>query len=131
MSVDSDPVTVESDEITTLARRLGEAITALPEYEAFEEARDAVQRNDGAQEKIEEFEQVRREFMLARQTGEATEDDLRELQSAQQELHSMPVMAHFLEAQNTLEERLEEINTAISDPIDVDFGEMAGGCCQD
>lgn len=131
MSVDSDTVASEPTDVDALARQLGEAITELPEYEAFEEAREAVQRNDGAQEKIQEFEQLRQEFMLARQTGEAGEDDLRALQSAQADLHSMPVMAHFLEAQNTLEERLEDLNKAISEPTAVDFGEMAGGCCHD
>lgn len=131
MSVDSDAVASDPTDIEELARRLGEAIVELPEYEAFEEARAAVQRNDSAQEKIEEFEQQRHEFMLARQTGEATEQDLHDLQRAQEELHSMPVMAHFLEAQQTLEERLESLNKAISEPTAVDFGEMAGGCCQD
>jgi cell fate (sporulation/competence/biofilm development) regulator YlbF (YheA/YmcA/DUF963 family) len=69
--------------------------------------------------------------MLARQTGEATRDDLRTLQDAQEELHEKPKMSDYLEAQNELEFRLQELNEIISEPLTVDFGGTAGGCCED
>jgi cell fate (sporulation/competence/biofilm development) regulator YlbF (YheA/YmcA/DUF963 family) len=40
-------------------------------------------------------------------------------------------MAEYLEAQSELQDRLESVNEAISDPLAVDFGGEAGGCCQD
>ncbi len=133
MSIEStDPAdTAETTDIEDLGRELGEAITQLPEYETFEDAKADVQQSPDAQEKIEEFEELRREFMLARQTGEATQEDLRELQEAQQELHEISVMAEYLEAQNQLDAKLEAVNEAISEPLAMDFGEQAGGCCQD
>lgn len=117
--------------VEEMGSELGNAIGNLPEYEAFEEAQAAVEQSDEAQEKIQEFERKRHEFMMARQSGDASQDDLADLQSTQQELHSIPVMAEFLEAQSDLEDRLEAINEAISQPLAVDFGEQAGGCCQD
>jgi cell fate (sporulation/competence/biofilm development) regulator YlbF (YheA/YmcA/DUF963 family) len=117
--------------VEDIGEELGEAITNLPEYEAFEEAKAAVEADEETQEMIDDFEAQRREFMLARQSGDATEKDLRELQRAQQELHSVPVMAEYLEAQEELEDRLEAVNEAISEPLALDFGESAGGCCQD
>jgi len=117
--------------IEDIGEELGEAIARLPEYEAFEAAKDDVEDSPEAQEKIEEFERLRQDFMMARQAGDASQDDLAELQRAQQELHSVPVMAEYLEAQNELEARLEAVNEAISGPLAVDFGETAGGCCQD
>jgi cell fate (sporulation/competence/biofilm development) regulator YlbF (YheA/YmcA/DUF963 family) len=117
--------------IEDLGTELGEAIAALPEYDTFERAKEAVEASPEAQERIESFEQLRREFMMARQSGDATQDDLAELQRAQEELHEVPVMADYLEAQEALEERLEAVNKAISEPLAVDFGETAGGCCQD
>jgi cell fate (sporulation/competence/biofilm development) regulator YlbF (YheA/YmcA/DUF963 family) len=69
--------------------------------------------------------------MMARQAGDASQEDLAELQRAREELHAVPVMADYLEAQAELEARLETINEAISEPLAVDFGETAGGCCQD
>lgn len=132
MSVDSEVAPPDQEiDVEDLGRQLGEAITDLPEYETFEAAQEAVKRDDEAQEKIQEFEQLRQQFMLARQTGTATEEDLQEIQSAQQGLHSIPVMAEFLKAQASLTDRLEGINEAISEPLAVDFGEEAGGCCQD
>jgi cell fate (sporulation/competence/biofilm development) regulator YlbF (YheA/YmcA/DUF963 family) len=117
--------------IEDLGTELGEAIAALPEYDTFERTKDEVEASPEAQEKIESFEQLRRDFMMARQSGDASQDDLAELQRAQEELHEVPVMADYLEAQKALEERLEAVNEAISEPLAVDFGETAGGCCQD
>lgn len=131
MSVDTEPKSPEVEDIETLGRRLGEAITGLPVYERFEDVQSRVKADDEVQEQIQSFEQLRHEFMLSRQAGEATEQDLRELQAAQRELHSIQVMSEFIEAQEELQERLKEINEAISEPLAIDFGGEAGGCCQD
>lgn len=117
--------------IEDVGAELGEAIADLPEYERFEEAKAAVEDSPEAQEKIEAFERQRRDFVMARQSGDATQEDLAELQQSQQELHDVPVMDDYLEAQAELETRLERVNEAISGPLAVDFGETAGGCCQD
>lgn len=130
MSIDTD-VSVPDTDVEALGRELGAAIRGLPEYEAFEEAKNAVEHSEELQEQIQEFEALRQEFMLARQTGDASQEDLRKLQQAQSELHSQPIMAEYLDAQQRLDARLSAVNDAISEPLDVDFGEQAGGCCQD
>ena len=127
MSVESESTT----DVEAMGRELGEAIADLPEYRRFEEAKTDVQADDEAQEKIQEFEQRREEFALARQTGDASREDLMEIQELQQELHAIPVMARYIERQEALQERLEAVNIAISEPLAVDFGGEAGGCCHD
>ena len=124
-------MSVEVAPLEERGRELGEQIAQTAEYERFEEAREAVQRDTAVQAKIDEFEQLRAEFMQARQTGDATQSDLHRVQNAQEELHSMPVMRDFLDAQDALSETLEAVNEAISEPLAVDFGGEAGGCCQD
>lgn len=114
-----------------LAGELGQAIAETPEYREFEEAKQAVEADDEAQAKIREFEQLRQEFSLARQTGGATEEDVQKVQEAQQELHSLPVMEEYLEAQEALEIRLVAVNDAISESLAVDFSDQAGSCCED
>ena len=136
MSTETTPDAVEPDaeaaaRATELATDLGDAIADLPAYERFAEAKATVESDEEAQERIQEFESLREEFMLARQTGDATNEDLRRLQEAQQELHDIPVMAEFLQARSELELTLQELNETISAPLAVDFGEKAGGCCQD
>ena len=137
MSTETTPDAVESEDAeaaaraTELAADLGDAIADLPSYERFAEAKAAVESDEDAQERIREFEGLREEFMLARQTGDATNEDLRRLQEAQQELHDIPLMAEFLQARSELELQLQELNETISAPLSVDFGEKAGGCCQD
>ena len=133
MSIETD---VDADaaggaDADALATRLGEAIAELPAYRRFEEARAAVQADDEAQERISEFEQLRQEFAFARQMGQADEESLRRVQEAQDDLHSLPVMAEYVDAQDDLQARLEELNEAVSAPLAVDFGGEAGGCCQD
>lgn len=124
-------MSVEQASIEDLGRELGEQIARTPEYERFEEAREAVQRDEDVQSKIDEFEQLRAEFMQARETGQATNSGLQKVQAAQDELHSMPVMREFLDAQDELTDTLETVNEAISEPLAVDFGGEAGGCCHD
>ncbi|MFC6614615.1 YlbF family regulator [Halopenitus salinus] len=124
-------MSVESASIEDLGRELGERIAELPEYERFDEARTAVENDEAVQEKIDEFERLRQEFTAARQTDQATKTGLQKVQRAQQELHSMPAMAEYLAAQSALSDRLERINEAISEPLAVDFGGEAGGCCHD
>jgi cell fate (sporulation/competence/biofilm development) regulator YlbF (YheA/YmcA/DUF963 family) len=131
MSIDSNTPAAADERVETLAGKLGEAIADLPEHERFREAESAVAEDAEAQEKISEFEQKREALALARQTGDASQEDVRELQRLQRELHSLPVMAEYLEAKDDLATRLETLNRAISDPLAVDFGGEAGGCCQD
>ena len=133
MSLEQSPAedTGTDRDVEALASELGDAITALPEYEAFDEARTAVAESPELQEEISEFERLREEFAMARQAGEATEEGLNRVQRAQEELHSQPKMAEFLAAQERLQDRLETLNEAISEPLAVDFGGEAGGCCQD
>jgi cell fate (sporulation/competence/biofilm development) regulator YlbF (YheA/YmcA/DUF963 family) len=124
-------MSVETMSVEQMGRELGQAITDLPEYEAFEEAKARVEADEAVQEAISEFEQLRQEFMVARQTGRADQEQLERVQEAQADLHAMPVMDDYLDAQDELQERLEAVNEAISDPLAVDFGGEAGGCCQD
>ncbi|MFB6304390.1 MAG: YlbF family regulator [Haloferacaceae archaeon] len=124
-------MSTQTGRLEDLGRELGEAITETDVYAEFEEAKAAVEADEEVQERIEEFERLRREFMIARESGDATQEDLREVQRAQQELHNEPVMAEYLEAQERLQERLEDVNRAISEPLAVDFGGEAGGCCHD
>lgn len=119
------------DDVEALATELGESIAELPIYQRYQEAKAAVEADEEAQEAIQEFEQIREEYMLARQTGRASQEDLRKLQSAQEDLHDMPVMSEYLQVQNELELRLQELNELVSEQLTVDFGETAGGCCQD
>jgi cell fate (sporulation/competence/biofilm development) regulator YlbF (YheA/YmcA/DUF963 family) len=131
MSIDSNVAVAEDGGVEALASELGAAVADLPEHERFREAEAAVAEDAEAQEMISRFEEQREAFAMARQTGDATQEDMRELQELQQELHSLPVMAEYLEAKEALTERLETLNRAISEPLAVDFGGEAGGCCQD
>lgn len=133
MSVETEAETEASEpsRVEELAGELGEAIAETPEYRRFEETKAAVEDDDEAQEKVREFEQMRQEFMLARQTGEATQEDVQKVRQAQQELHALPVMEEYLEAQSELEARMEALNETISEPLAVDFGDQCSGCCED
>jgi cell fate (sporulation/competence/biofilm development) regulator YlbF (YheA/YmcA/DUF963 family) len=130
MSVET-PADPETDDVDELASELGEAITDLPVYEAYVDAKAAVEADPELQEEIQAFERLREEFVMARQAGEATNEDLRELQRTQEELHDRPTMAEFLEAKSELELRLQELDELVSEPLAVDFGQTAGGCCED
>ena len=117
--------------VEDLGAELGERIAATDEYERFEAAKQAVEANEEVQQHISEFESLRTELMAAREAGEADQELVDEVRQAQHELHSMPEMAEFLEAEEALQARLDAVNNAISSELVVDFGGEAGGCCQD
>ncbi|ERG94781.1 YlbF family regulator [Haloquadratum walsbyi] len=124
-------MSIQTDKLEQLGSELGEAIADTTEYKRFEETKTAVEADDEIQSQITEFQNRREEFMSARQAGTATQEMLDEVKSAQSALHDMPKMAAYLDAQKTLQSKLEDVNKAISDPLAVDFGGEAGGCCQD
>ena len=127
MSIETTP----AERADELAAELGDAIAEMPVYEEFLEAKEAVESDEDLQQEIREFEQLRDEFMMARQTGDATNDDLRQLQSTQEELHSNPKMKAYLQAQSEIELKLQELDQLISEPLEIEFGQKAGGCCED
>lgn len=118
-------------DVESIGAALGEAIADLPEYEAYQAAERAVETSEEAQSRIDEFEAERERFMLARQSGEASQEDVFELKRMQDELHELPVMEEYLEAQSALEERLAAINDAISEGLAIDFAGQTGACCND
>jgi len=132
MSIETENVTeIDDDHVDQLATELGESIAQLPVYQEYLQAKAKVENDADAQRAIEEFEQLREEFQMARQTGQATQEDLRKVQEAQESLHDIASMSEYLEIQNELESRLAQINDLVSEQLEVDFGEKAGGCCQD
>ncbi|MFP4591198.1 MAG: YlbF family regulator [Halobacteriales archaeon] len=118
-------------DVETIGERLGEAIAELDAYERYETAQEAVKASDQAQELIERFEQRRHAYLVARQSGQVTEADAQEVRELQDELHALPVMQEFLEAQRELEGRLVAVNDAVSRGLAVDFADVAGSCCHD
>ncbi|QLD88016.1 YlbF family regulator [Natronomonas salina] len=127
MSIETTP----AERADELAEDLGDAIAEMPAYQEFVEAKAAVENDEELQQEIREFEQLREEFMMARQTGDATNDDLRKLQSTQEDLHGKPKMKAYLQAQSEIELKLQELDQLISDPLEIEFGQKAGGCCED
>ena len=127
MSVETTP----EARTTELAAELGEAITELSAYEELVEAKDAIRSDPELQREMSAFETCREEFLMAREAGTASNDDLRALQAAQEELHDDPKMAAYLRAKSDIELRLQELDYIISEPLEVELGETAGGCCQD
>jgi len=121
----------EAGDPETLARDLGAALAATPEHEAFVAARAAVEDDPEAQALIEEFERKRDAFEAARSREEATRAQLHELERLQSDLHEVETVSEFLSAKTALEARLDAVEAAVSDPLALDFGTAAGGCCMD
>ena len=131
MSAEADVDADGATSLEDLGRELGRRIAETPEYERYAEAEAAVEADDEAQRRIAEFERLREEFAVARRTGQADQETVRRVKTAQAELHDLPVMEEYLAAQEALEARLEAVNEAVSAPLSVDFGGEAGGCCHD
>jgi cell fate (sporulation/competence/biofilm development) regulator YlbF (YheA/YmcA/DUF963 family) len=124
---DSD-ISIQSSEIETFGKLLGEAISNLSEYKEYEQSCAEVKNDSEAQELINEFEKQRQLFIIKRASGEATKEDLEKVGDFQEKLNNLPVMIHLLATQEGLSTRLKEVNGHISESLSLDFGDQIGGC---
>jgi len=99
-------MSAETATLEDLGQELGEKIADSPEHKAFREASEAVENDAETQEAIKEFEELRHQFMLDQEAGTADRQSMREVQEAQEELHSMPLMAEYLDAKEELQTTL-------------------------
>lgn len=119
---------MSGDDFDDIAESLRDTIRALPEYDAYVDALEAVEADDDAQELLTEVRQLQNELHAAHQKGEAHDEhaELHEdLEAAQQKLDNLDVMQAYHDAAEDLAEELDEMNRTISEDLEINFAEFA------
>jgi cell fate (sporulation/competence/biofilm development) regulator YlbF (YheA/YmcA/DUF963 family) len=118
-------VKVSEEQALEAAREFAAALAETVEYEAFERAQRALQRDAAAQKAIRAFREKQQALDWELQVGLVPDADREELQRLEQAMLALPTVQAYVDAQERLGRLCGELVGLISDAIGLDF---AGGC---
>jgi cell fate (sporulation/competence/biofilm development) regulator YlbF (YheA/YmcA/DUF963 family) len=115
-----------------VASKLGDAIVAAAEYQAFNAAEQHYQNDSQARELLGQFQEEQRTVQLMQQLRTATAEDAQRLEDLQKNVEANETLAAYFDAQEKLVALLRELNEFISGQLNMDFAELTKpqrGCC--
>ena len=115
-----------------VASKLGDAIVATAEYQAFNAAEQHYQNDSQARELLGQFQEEQRTVQLMQQLRTATAEDAQRLEDLQKNVEANETLAACFDAQEKLVALLRELNEFISGQLNMDFAELTKpqrGCC--
>ena len=111
-----------------VASKLGVAVVAAAEYQAFNTAERRYRNDPQARELLAQFQ----EEQWTQQLGKAATDDTQRLEGLQKNIEANQTLATYFEAQEKLVVLLRELNEFISGKLNLDFAGLTKpqrGCC--
>ncbi len=117
--------------VETAAHALAEQLRNAPEVAALAGADAAVADFPGARQTLDRLQELQLVFAQAQQGGDTPDPEtLAELQRVNRDAQANPHILALAQAQQRAQELMPQINAAISEPIGIDFSQLAGrgGC---
>lgn len=121
--------TIKEGEALEAAREFAEALAETEEYQAFERAQAALQRDGAAQEAIRAFQERQQALGWELRFGIASDEDRAALQQLERAMLAVPSVQAYLEAQERLSRLCGELATLISETIGLSFVAGCGPGC--
>jgi len=118
-------VRIGENQALQAAREFAAVLAETEEYQAFEDAQLALQRDGAAQEALRAFQEKQQALDWELRFGLITAADREALQQLEQAMLALPTIRAYVEAQERLGRLCGELAGIISDTIRLDF---AGGC---
>ena len=117
--------------VEAAARALAEQLRGAPEVTALADADAAVAGSPGARQTLDRLQELQLAFAQAQQAGATPDPEtLAELQRVNQDAQADPRILALARTQQRAQELMPQVNAAISEPIGIDFSQLAGrgGC---
>jgi len=116
---------------TEKAIEFAEALTSSPEFEAFNEAREQMMKDEGAQRMLQEFQKRQQSLQIAQMTGYSVSmEQINSLKEYQHKMLQHPTIKEFFQAQKEVSQLIQTTSNIISQKIGMNYGGSAGaGCC--
>lgn len=117
---------IRVDQLRQVIVEFAEVFSETREFQAFEEAQEALNRDEEAQRAIARFQELQRLAWFGLAPGG------KDLKLLRQQLLAMPTVKAYLEAQEDLIAFAQKVSAIVSEVIEMDFGTAcapAGGCC--
>ncbi len=111
---------------------LGAAIVATDEYKAYRSAEQRVQNDAQARALLTQFQDAQQTVQLMRQIGNAAAEETAHLEELQIVVEANRTLTNYSSAEKRLIMLLRELNTFISERLDLDFAGLTkpkSGCC--
>ena len=122
-------VRIGEDQALRAAREFAAALAETVEYQAFEEAQLALQREGAAQEAIRAFREKQQALGWELRFGLVADADREELRRLEQAMLAQPAVRAYVEAQERLSRLCGELAGLISDTIGLNFAAGCGPGC--
>lgn len=122
-------VRIGEDQVLEAAREFAAALAETAEYQAFEGAQLALQRDDAAQAAIRAFREKQQVLGWELRLGVVTDADREGLQRLEQDMLAQPTVQAYVEAQERLSRLCGDLVDIISDTIGVNFAAGCGPGC--
>lgn len=112
--------------------KLGAAIAATAEYQAFSTAEQCYQNDPQARQLLGQYQDAQQTLQLMRQLGSDTAEEAQQLEKLGQEIEANGTLKEYFNAQEKLVALLRELNEFISERLNLDFAGLTkpkSGCC--
>jgi cell fate (sporulation/competence/biofilm development) regulator YlbF (YheA/YmcA/DUF963 family) len=115
-----------------IAAKLGRAVVATAEYQAFNVAEKRFQNDSQAQELYGKYQEAQQSLQLMWQMRASTTEEMQQLSELRKLVEANETLAVYFSAQEKLIPLLRELNEYISKRLNLDFSGLTRpqrGCC--
>ena len=119
-------------DLKDVATKLGSAVVATAEFQAFNVAEQRYQNDTLAKDLVGRFEEQQRTVQLMQQLGKTTPQETQRLEELQKSIGTNETLSGYFDAQEKLITLLRELNESISEKLNMDFAALTKpqrGCC--
>jgi cell fate (sporulation/competence/biofilm development) regulator YlbF (YheA/YmcA/DUF963 family) len=115
-----------------VASKLGVAIVATTEYQAFNTAQRRYRNDSEAQELLKQYQEAQRTTQLMQQLGNTGADHTQRLEEMENQINANRTLSAYFETQEKLVVLLRELDEFVSGKLNLEFAGLTKpqrGCC--
>ena len=125
-----DVILVMGDQVVQAARDFAEALSEVPQFQAWEQTTWALRQDQAAQSMAERLQAMQRELEPLLMLDAASAEQRAELERLRSEYLALPSITAYMQAEADLRALCQAANMVLSQAAGLDFAaNCASGCC--
>ena len=122
-------VETKQEAVQRAARDFAAALAATPQYEAFQRAAEALEKDARANQIISEYEQLQHSLYMMTMLGAVSPEDQADLDGLKEALRTNETIAAYSQSQADLAALCQEAGGLLSQRIGINFAAACGKSC--
>ncbi len=114
--------------VSNATRRLADALKRADPIEAYRDAQALFEADSQATALLEQLATAQTDLRAHQSDGSVTQADIDRARALQNQVQANAIIMNYLEAQQTADAYLVEVNLAISQLLGIDFASLARTC---